>query len=123
MSHVCRSCCILQTKDEVTSAAVMRLREHGLTVDNVIATPEQRIAEIIKPVGFWRKKAVYLKNTARLSAHITISIQCVHGAIVIYALLSSISAVYIRMTNAHQLNGLLILIVFILPQHLDRCMQ
>ena len=55
-----------QTKDEITSAAVMRLREHGLTIGYVIATPEERIAELIKPVGFWRKKAVYLKNTARL---------------------------------------------------------
>ena len=53
-----------QTKDEITAGAVRRLQAHGLTIDNVIATPEEQIASLIHPVGFWRRKAAYLKNTA-----------------------------------------------------------
>ncbi len=48
----------------MTAAAVMRLRKHGLTIDNIIASSEETIAQLIHPVGFWRKKAVYLKKTA-----------------------------------------------------------
>jgi len=50
-----------QTKDEVNYAAMMRLREHGLTIENIMATSEDRLGELIYPVGFWRMKAKYLK--------------------------------------------------------------
>lgn len=43
-----------QTKDQVTSAAMVKLRSHGLTVDNILKTPEARIGELIYPVGFWK---------------------------------------------------------------------
>ena len=43
-----------QTKDEVTYATMLRLREHGLTVENIIKTSEQKVGELIKTVGFWK---------------------------------------------------------------------
>ena len=48
-----------QTKDEVTDAAVSKLREAvggTLTVDAILAADEKVIAEAIAKVGFWRRK-------------------------------------------------------------------
>ncbi|UYV76295.1 hypothetical protein LAZ67_13003290 [Cordylochernes scorpioides] len=55
-----------QTKDEVTHAAVQRLIQHGLTVDSILQTSEERVGELIYPVGFWKKKAQYLKAVCQL---------------------------------------------------------
>ena len=41
-----------QTKDDVTYAAMMRLREHGLTVENILNTAEVELVRLIYPVGF-----------------------------------------------------------------------
>lgn len=43
-----------QTKDQVTSAAMLRLRRRGLTVDSVLQMDEETLGQIIYPVGFWR---------------------------------------------------------------------
>ena len=43
-----------QTRDEVNYAAMMRLREHGLTVENIINTDLGDLEQLIRPVGFWR---------------------------------------------------------------------
>lgn len=43
-----------QTKDEVTHAAMEKLRAHGLTVDNVLATDDATLGQLIYPVGFWK---------------------------------------------------------------------
>jgi len=51
-----------QTKDEVNFAAMVRLREHGLTVENIINTSEETLGKLIYPVGFWRSKAKYIKE-------------------------------------------------------------
>jgi len=53
-----------QTKDEVTSAAVGRLQQKGLTIENIIAMDTGELEKTIFPVGFYRRKAVYLKETA-----------------------------------------------------------
>lgn len=48
-----------QTKDEVTDAAVSRLREAiggSLSVDAIIAATEDVVADAISKVGFWRRK-------------------------------------------------------------------
>lgn len=48
-----------QTKDEVTSAAVLKLREAvggSLSVDAILATDNIVISEAICKVGFWRRK-------------------------------------------------------------------
>lgn len=43
-----------QTKDQVTFAAMQRLREHGLTVENILKTDDESLGKLIIPVGFWR---------------------------------------------------------------------
>jgi endonuclease-3 len=48
-----------QTKDEVTDAAVTKLRTAiggTLSIENLIAADEKVIAEAINKVGFWRRK-------------------------------------------------------------------
>ena len=52
-----------QTRDEVNYAAMLRLREHGLTVENILATSEEKLGQLICPVGFWKNKAKYLLKT------------------------------------------------------------
>lgn len=43
-----------QTKDQVTHAAMQRLRDHGLTVENILATDDDTLGKLIYPVGFWK---------------------------------------------------------------------
>ncbi|KII93905.1 hypothetical protein PLICRDRAFT_409015 [Plicaturopsis crispa FD-325 SS-3] len=57
-----------QTKDEVTDAAVKKLRAAvggTLNVDAIIAADEGTISEAIAKVGFWRRKTQYIKQTAQ----------------------------------------------------------
>ncbi|KAF9022486.1 DNA glycosylase [Hymenopellis radicata] len=57
-----------QTKDEVTDAAVSRLREAvggALSVDAIIDAEDSVISEAIAKVGFWRRKTVYIKQAAQ----------------------------------------------------------
>ncbi|XP_048871464.1 endonuclease III-like protein 1 isoform X3 [Brienomyrus brachyistius] len=53
-----------QTKDQVTAAAMERLRRHGLTVKGILETDDETLGQLIYPVGFWRTKVKYLKRTA-----------------------------------------------------------
>ncbi|XP_033748177.1 endonuclease III-like protein 1 isoform X2 [Pecten maximus] len=53
-----------QTKDQVTSAAISRLRAHGCTVDNILKTSDEQLGKLIYPVGFWKKKVIYIKKTS-----------------------------------------------------------
>ncbi|XP_062999163.1 endonuclease III-like protein 1 [Elgaria multicarinata webbii] len=55
-----------QTKDQVTSAAMMRLRERGLTVDNILETDDVTLGQLIYPVGFWKSKVRYIKQTTAI---------------------------------------------------------
>lgn len=55
-----------QTKDEITAAAMGRLKKLPLTVDIVLETSESTLADLIYPVGFYRKKAKHLKETAQI---------------------------------------------------------
>lgn len=43
-----------QTKDQVTSAAMQKLRAHGCTVENILSTNDETLGQLIYPVGFWR---------------------------------------------------------------------
>ncbi|RPD55687.1 DNA glycosylase [Lentinus tigrinus ALCF2SS1-7] len=57
-----------QTKDEVTDAAVAKLREAvggTLSVDAILQADESVIAEAICKVGFWRRKTQYIKQAAQ----------------------------------------------------------
>ena len=46
-----------QTKDQVTFAAMEKLKAYGLTIENVLKTPASKIGELIYPVGFWKVSA------------------------------------------------------------------
>ncbi|XP_054865643.1 endonuclease III-like protein 1 [Amphiprion ocellaris] len=55
-----------QTKDQVTAAAMQKLRAHGCTVENILATDDEKLGKLIYPVGFWRNKVKYLKLTSAM---------------------------------------------------------
>jgi endonuclease-3 len=61
-----------QTKDEVTDAAVAKLRHAvggTLTIDAIIAANEKTISDAIAKVGFWRKKTQSVATLKRYSIH------------------------------------------------------
>ena len=41
-----------QTKDEVTAKAMAKLQKYGLTVEKVMKAKQEKIKELIHPVGF-----------------------------------------------------------------------
>ena len=52
-----------QTKDEVTDAAITKLREAvggTLSIDALLQTSDSAISEAICKVGFWRRKTQYV---------------------------------------------------------------
>jgi endonuclease-3 len=51
-----------QTKDVILYPAMQRLREKGLTIDNILQMKLDDLAAIIKPVGFYNKKAERLQK-------------------------------------------------------------
>jgi endonuclease III len=53
-----------QTKDAVVGDAMRALQEHGLTVDNICATPPEKLNELIRRVGFHNNKTKYIKDAA-----------------------------------------------------------
>ena len=42
------------TKDQVTSAAMAKLRNHGCNITNILQTSDKELGELIYPVGFWK---------------------------------------------------------------------
>ena len=48
---------IMVVLTKVNFAAMERLKEHGLTIENLLNTSEEKLGEMIKPAGFWRRKA------------------------------------------------------------------
>ncbi|KAG3258966.1 endonuclease III-like protein 1 isoform X1 [Ictidomys tridecemlineatus] len=55
-----------QTKDQVTAGAMQRLRARGLTVDSILQTDDSTLGELIYPVGFWRSKVKFIKQTSAI---------------------------------------------------------
>ncbi|KAM5228329.1 endonuclease III-like protein 1 isoform 1-T1 [Ctenodactylus gundi] len=55
-----------QTKDQVTAGAMQRLRAHGLTVDSILQTDDSTLGKLIYPVGFWRNKVKFIKQTSAI---------------------------------------------------------
>jgi endonuclease-3 len=55
----------LRTKDEVTRVAARRLLEKVHTPQDIIDIPEQDLARLIFPVGFYKTKAKNLKNISK----------------------------------------------------------
>ncbi|CAI2368687.1 unnamed protein product [Moneuplotes crassus] len=55
-----------QTKDKQTFEATQRLKNHGLTVDEMIKIEEEELADLLYGVGFYKRKAGYIKRTSQL---------------------------------------------------------
>jgi len=55
-----------QTRDEVTFGAVRRLQQLPLVPGVIAKESEEKLAELIKPVGFYRRKAASLKNLSQI---------------------------------------------------------
>lgn len=55
-----------QTKDEINNAAMGRLRNRGLSPEMILNIDDGELQELIKPVGFWRRKTEYLKKVAKI---------------------------------------------------------
>lgn len=51
-----------QTKDQVTHAAMTRLKEHGCTVESILNTSDEKLGELIYPVGFWKVCVIHKTN-------------------------------------------------------------
>lgn len=50
-----------QTKDQVTHAAMKRLREHGCTIENILKTDDKLLEDLIHPVGFKKVFLIFLQ--------------------------------------------------------------
>lgn len=60
----------LRTKDDVTRGAATRLLSRAASPEAILALPEQEIAKLIYPVGFYKTKAKTLHTVCRdLIAH------------------------------------------------------
>ncbi|CAH8362286.1 unnamed protein product [Eruca vesicaria subsp. sativa] len=56
-----------QTKDQVNNAAIHRLHQNGLlTPEAIDKADESTIRELIYPVGFYTRKATYMKKIAKI---------------------------------------------------------
>ena len=55
-----------RTQDPTTNAAMERLWAKAQTPEGLLKLPEQKIAALIKPVGFYATKAKHLKKLSRL---------------------------------------------------------
>jgi len=53
-----------QTRDQITDSTMERLKEHGLTIENIINTNDEQLTDLIKSVAFYRRKVKYIKETA-----------------------------------------------------------
>lgn len=54
-----------QTRDQVTAAAMGRLKEAGCTPQQVMKLSEAKLAALLVPVSFYNNKAKYIKETTR----------------------------------------------------------
>merc|ERR1712150_136307 len=53
-----------QTRDQVTSAAMKKLRDHGCTIENILNTSDKTLEGLIYPAGFYKRKVEYIKKTS-----------------------------------------------------------
>lgn len=51
-----------QTKDQVTFAAMEKLKAYGLTIEKILKTSTSKIGELIYPVGFWKVCAHFIEK-------------------------------------------------------------
>ena len=55
-----------QTKDDITYSTTQKLVEYGLTIDNMIKIPVEKLTEIIFKVSFHNNKAKSIKKLAEI---------------------------------------------------------
>ncbi len=55
----------LRTKDETTASAFKRLKQRARTPKGILKIPEDELAQIIYPVGFYRNKAKQIHSMCR----------------------------------------------------------
>ncbi|XP_038618783.1 endonuclease III-like protein 1 [Tachyglossus aculeatus] len=55
-----------QTKDHITAGAMQRLQAHGLSVDSVLRMDDTTLGRLIYPVGFWKSKVRFIKQTTAI---------------------------------------------------------
>ncbi|TKR75982.1 hypothetical protein L596_017197 [Steinernema carpocapsae] len=55
-----------QTRDQITAAAMHRLRDNGCNIENILAYPEAELGKMLCPVGMYKKKAQYIQKTAKI---------------------------------------------------------
>lgn len=54
------------TKDDITHGAMARLRTRGLSIDLINQIELSELQELLYPVGFYKKKAIFLKKVAQI---------------------------------------------------------
>jgi len=57
-----------QTKDTVNAATMVKLRAHGLSVENILATPDDVLDGLIRAVGFHNNKVKFIKGATQIIA-------------------------------------------------------
>jgi endonuclease III len=55
-----------QTKDTITAQAMKRLRDYGCTVENILQTSNEKLSELIYPVGFYKRKSDFIKRVTKI---------------------------------------------------------
>lgn len=55
-----------QTKDEATFACMQRLKEHGLTPENIVKTDISSLEKIIHPISFYKNKSKFIHQTSEI---------------------------------------------------------
>lgn len=55
-----------QTRDAATAAAMEELKKFGLTPENMSKASEEEIGQCIRTVGFYNRKATYIKKTSQI---------------------------------------------------------
>ncbi|CAI5445496.1 unnamed protein product [Caenorhabditis angaria] len=55
-----------QTKDEVNAAAMKRLKDNGLSIENILEIEDEKLRNLLNPVGFYKRKTIYLKQASQI---------------------------------------------------------
>ena len=69
-----------RTKDQATAAAMAKLKTHGCSVDSILEISDEKLGQLIYPVGFWRVIALYITLSyvfcLRFSHHFRMNVVC-----------------------------------------------
>ena len=54
-----------QTKDQITFSAMNKLKEYGCNSDSLMNASEEKIGQLIYPVGFWKVTHIFIDLCSR----------------------------------------------------------